>query len=99
MVCWRHGDNVTEWHQVDSVYRWVKYISVSFQKTPQLAFLYVHSLMSYKGFMCSNKSLIQIEDLGRSNIILKVQSVSSLKMLWKVPWKKKKKLFLTFVQL
>ena len=29
----------------------------------------LHSLMSYKGFMCSNESLIQIEDLGRSNNI------------------------------
>ena len=33
---------------------------------------YVHSLMSYKGFMCNNKSLIQIEDLGRSNNILNI---------------------------
>ena len=27
------------------------------------AVLYVHSLMSYKGFTCNNKSLIQIKDL------------------------------------
>ena len=29
--------------------------------------LYVHSLMLYKGYICNNKSLIQIKDLGRSN--------------------------------
>ena len=30
-------------------------------------FSYVHSVMFYKGFMRNNKSLIQIEDLWRSN--------------------------------
>ena len=31
--------------------------------------------MSYEGFMCSNKSLIQIKDLGRSNIILNICTI------------------------
>ena len=37
--------------------------------------LSVHSLMSYKGFVCNNKSLIQIEDLGRSDIILNISTI------------------------
>ena len=37
--------------------------------------------MTYKGFMCNNKSLIQIEDLGRSNIILNICTIINKGML------------------
>ena len=40
-----------------------------------LHFSYVHSLMSHKGFMCNNKSLKQIKDLGRSNNILNICTI------------------------
>ena len=40
-------------------------------------FLYVHSLMSYKGFMYNNKSLLQIEDLGRSNSKYYIESIQT----------------------
>ena len=33
--------------------------------------------MSYKGFMCNNKPLIQIEDLGRSNIKYYEESIQT----------------------
>ena len=50
---------------------------MTFKINRPVLILYVHSLMSFKGLMCSNKSLLQIEDLGRSNIILNIFTIIS----------------------
>ena len=35
--------------------------------------LFVHSLMSYEGFMCNNKSILQIKDF-RSYLLKKIEN-------------------------